>query len=321
MKDNGLLKKFFSGSKVLPQGAIIDIDKREGDSNPIRIKDGSKFGWGRYFFKHCDSKYQMDAEILLSQVYAKAGFDTALYVPATLHAKSGYETFGVISNDISGKRTFSLKPNFCGDNFYERDRMNFHGEKVRQDRKDDIGDNGYFFRDFVLYNKLQSDPDKAPKFFTPKACREMIKMRLFDLATFNGDRHTGNMFCNINIRKHVTGISLYDYGWSGDVYQQYKEDGADIYGWDYKYCNEFPESEEHSSYVFGKTRFSMASEFRSNETLAKYFSNDELVDTLHKIDIKATARDIEDTIGYEVDPGYQDKLCESIEKLAEEIQP
>ena len=321
MIDNGLLKKFFSGSKVLPQGAIIDIDKRKGDSDPIVIKDGSRFGWGRYFFKRCDSKYQMDAEILLSQVYAKAGFDTALYVPATLREKSGHETFGVMSNDISGKRTLRLKPNFCGENLYERDRMNFHNEKVRQDRKDDIGDNGYFFRDFVLYNKLQRGQDKAPKFFTHEACREIIKMRLFDVATFNGDRHTGNMFCDINLRKHVTGISLFDYGWSGDVYQQYKEDGTDIYGWEFKYYNEFPDSDEHIAYIFDKSRFSMARQFRSNETLSKYMSNNELVDTLQKIDIKGTARDIEDTIGYEVDPGYQDKLCESIEKLAMEVTP
>ena len=107
MQDNGLIYKYDKVLKMVD--GIISI--KQG-INCKEVKD--KFGARKllvrkgltnlapYYFKCCD-KLETNSEVLLSQVYAKAGFDTAIYTPAVFN--NIFCIFRICTNSRSNKCT------------------------------------------------------------------------------------------------------------------------------------------------------------------------------------------------------------------------
>ena len=104
MKDNGLLK-YYKLQRII--GGRIDISsiatkfyKAKNEKFGQCIIDGKKFFIkDKYPTKRGDS-----AEILLSQIYANAGFDTALYFPAVLPSNNKN---CLLCQDICDSKTLS----------------------------------------------------------------------------------------------------------------------------------------------------------------------------------------------------------------------
>ena len=322
MIDNGLLKKYFVNRKNKNEEVVLDIFKMGSKSHPILLRDSSSLGVGRYYFKAC-SKPERDAEVLLSQVYAKAGFSTAIYTPVSFCEEVGYPDestyYGVISNDVlnntpvdaselleSGQNTVYEAYMGVNNNEYVGSLLN-------------IRDRYKFFSDFVLCKNLPKDKSDITKHFTKDAARQMIKTRLFDVASFNTDRHTENMFLKLGQNKDVEDILLIDHAFSGTKYEHKVVCQEDINKTSV-FCNEFCDGVcDTPKYIVKKTRDIMIDNFKHNESMQEYITPRELAETLGQVDIKGTAEDIRDTIGYEVDKNYTDFLCESFELLAEEV--
>ena len=108
MYDNGLLKyyKEKSKAKTLVNKKNLLNDNNEnvyiplhGNVRVVTLPEGD------FYIKEV-SKRERDAEVLLSQIYAKAGFTTAIYTP--VGAKGLYSS--VASNNIKqGKNLVSQK--------------------------------------------------------------------------------------------------------------------------------------------------------------------------------------------------------------------
>ena len=194
MIDNGLLSKIVNEKREKDGFKVFDFENVGCDrSMPIAAKDNSKDGISRYFFKHC-SPAQLNAEVLLSQVYARAGFKSAIYLPISFFDGVFYFS-GVISNDITAQKSqrteqdFKAGEDFCYDQKTAIDEWDFPGGKIHKVR-DELG----FYRDFLLYHKKPDEVSQITKHFSKEVARNMIKMRLFDVGAFNTDRHKGNLF-------------------------------------------------------------------------------------------------------------------------------
>jgi len=300
MIDNGLIEKYFLNRKTssshcayIPTNSIVSSSK-------ITLPEMQETN---FYTKPCPPS-QVDAEVLLSQVYAKAGLKSAIYMPAILQSEQGSKC-GVISNDVidtPSQRAFIKE-------FFER-----HGY---------IPSNAYDIRDAVRFDpriilpykkdyKIDTHNDK----FSKNCIRQMIKTRLFDVASFNVDRHFRNFYYEMKDNK-PDDVVLFDYAMSGNVYR-YVNTNHRYYPNDFAMVHELNLIKD---FVTKKTREDMIENFKNNETMHDYIETRELVDALKSVDIKETARDIKDTIGYEVDSFYTKEIAESFENLAEEIQP
>jgi len=340
MIDNGLLKKYFEEKNAEKMFGfnVLDVEKiPQVTQEVLAIKNNSKSGVGRYFFKEypiykltMDGRIhpghiQMDAEILLSQVYAKAGLKSAIYIPVALRdgktkiCDDDYVVPGVISNDILGNapttREGDIRKHYAGtfDSWNDFAKQNMYECGIHR-----IRDNGRFYKNFVLHSKKRCDVEDITKYFSPNAARQLIKARLFDVASFNSDRHTGNMFLQFSGGK-AENVLFFDYGFSGSEYHM---NSTDIYGDAVYYYNEFcyATMQNGDAYIGFKDRHEMVENFKHNETMQEFITTQELAEELEKVDVKETARDIKDTIGYEFNEKYVNKVAESFERLREEIE-
>jgi len=321
MIDNGLLKKYFSNRRNKKEEVVLDIFKMGSKLHPLLVRDKSALGVGRYYFKTC-SKPERDAEVLLSQVYAKAGFSTAIYTPVSFCEEVGYPDesyYGVISNDVLKNTPVDASELLdSGQNAVYEAYMGVNNNKHVGSLLN-IQDRYNFFSDFVLYKNLPKDKSDITRHFTKDAARQMIKTRLFDVASFNTDRHTENMFLKLGQNKDIEDILLIDHGFSGTRYYYYDIHECDIYE-SSVFCNEFCDGVcDTTRYIVKKTRDIMVENFKNNESIREFVTPSELAETLGQVDIKGTAEDIRDTIGYEVDKDYTNLLCESFARLAEEV--
>ena len=85
------------------------------------------------------------------------------------------------------------------------------------------------------------------------------------------------------------------------------------------YYNDFLTLRDFVLHIRAKSRYDMIENFKHNESMQEYITPQELVSELEKVDIRGTAEDIRDTIGYEVDKNYVDTIARSFEALAEEV--
>ena len=236
------------------------------------------------YFKKEAEKDTADAEILLSQIYKKAGFDTALYFPA-LDKRSKRI---VLSNDVRSEHSIAA--------------FELHKKIGKQHP-------GHKFHECVPENGEY--PFILPQYLAPKAITNTFRMNGYDVASFNTDRHFANyMYDYPNIFGKYGDIKLYDFGQSGYIFS-----GANsgfLTQRDVEFPNLFGDGEE-------KNYEQMIWQLRNNQTVSKYVSSRELGEEIGNVDIYGTARDIKEELGYTIHPQYIDFLSRSFEQTATDL--
>ncbi len=295
MYDNGLMYLYRQGlvDRGLVKRGVIDLRKL-----PFR-EMGFSQRWGkgveayleflhtphgRFYVKE-DMKDGMDAEVLLSQIYKQAGFNTAIYTPAI--DRKGHTV--VISNDIQTD---------TGVFAYDFLKM------VRNRHKDIKTADGFPSRlssDYVL-----------GRYQTKAGARAYLKMNLFDVASVNYDRHLSNYIYEVDRLGRAVDVSVYDFGESGHVYTSVKDQDPMYYEQDILYPNLFNNGME-------LTRQEMVDQFRTNETVLSYITPTEMAESVGSIDVTKTARDIKAELGYKVSQSYTDYIAASFDCMAEDL--
>lgn len=280
MKDNGLLKYYRQkhheacGRLSLSNYPFrIQLEYAECYGTVRVMYDGDK----KYYFKLV-SKEETDAEVLLSQIYAKAGFKTAIYTPL--------DATGVICQNIESEKCRSAR------SFLERKFQEDNAPQVPKLETARISGSSVprFYTYFENYSK----------FFTKKGAEEYLKMRLFDVATENTDRHLGNFYIEENASGKAGGIELIDYGASGD-----RNRGPKFY-----------------SLLSGKTREfgeEVIQEFKTNEEVNNFVCPHKVAEEIGNIDPVQIASDIQKTIDYKVDSDFVNRISCKMEQAAEAL--
>lgn len=239
------------------------------------------------FYLKLASKKEMNGEILLSQIYAKAGFISSIYTPIG--------EYGIYTHVLSNNLVHNEK--------IENPRF-FNFKKQDEAIKDVIGENAsHFVKSNILFYLPKSKDDEHidyGKFITKDAMKSLIKMRLFDVSSFNKDRHSDN-FSYIMDGQVVDGILLFDYGMSG---KDYKSKSLEFF-------NEF------TDHKISRDEFLLC--FKENETLQQFVSLQECAEDIGSIDVVETAKDIKAGIGFNLSRNYVDAIARSYDNIAEEL--
>lgn len=294
MEDNGLIKYY----KNFKRGRDL--------TNP-KLHDGFSFGMvrtksdelqaclttpeGSYYVKTADKK-QRDAEVLLSQVYAKAGLKSAIYLPAGHISK--YRC--VVSNDIAKKENIVIAKDYFSD--------------IRSKVLNGVtfDSNTIACNSFYMPQKKENAQVDYQKYITPDAMRNLQKARAFDLASFNIDRHHLNYFLKTQ-GDLVTDVILIDHAMSGEIFKNRN------------LVNDWLElSMYYSEFFYGKHfKDEIISSFKTNEVVQDFITPQELAESLGSVDILDTARDIRGTIGYKINQEYVDCIAKSFDDTADQL--
>ena len=341
MYDNGLLEYY--GSLPSPDG-FLDISSLGiiKSRDKYRGAGVNKVAGKRYYVKNVFSKdinysrkFNLDAEILLSQIYKKAGLSTAIYLPATSQGK----TF-LISNDIASQNVLPavshLYPLFGTE----------------------IGSKSYLRTlPFLIKNRNELEID--PKLIlSSQAMQQQTIMRVLDVASHNDDRHYANFFYDISRQEKVEahqeenrpakelqdvfssideysnpsdavfnlsgqqeimdyyrsfradGVVSIDYGASGDIFLALSRGEVSI-AEQTDYENEFSSS--------NLTPKEFKQEIVENEQFAEIINKKELAETIGSLNPSGIAGDILRLTGYEIDGQVVDILSKSYDDMAETL--
>ena len=290
MRDNGLIKYYRIGNYAkdgcldLQQLSLLDpLSRVKVGARVQKLKIGDKW----FYVKYTGMKEETDSEVLLSQVYYKAGIRNAVYTPSKMFCKWKFKTNDtVISNDVSNPHK-----NFLAENFFM-----FHGERGR-------------CRPVLFPTKKPSGEQLIETFFTKKAQRDMVLMQTLDVASYNVDRKLNNFFFEANDAQ-ITGVITIDNGSNLTYGSKYGVTAQDL---------------QNASFTnfLGRgdtiTRAETIQELKTNETVNDVITPGEIAKTLGDIDIPKVAQDIEQTIGYKIDDKIVEVLDASITSMAEEL--
>ncbi len=306
MYDNGLLKYY--REKAYKDGVLICEDipglKHRGGLGRISIfdVDGHKF-YTKVSSYSCGSPKRMqDAEVLISQIYNKAGIKSAIYLPASMFSSSDM----VISNDIQSSSVI-----------------------LAEDFLDKVNKESFYYLPNFLFPGIE-DVDMS-KHFTTHALQQQTKLRIYDIASYNTDRHQGNFFYELeqetqtldsgnrqtaqsNMSNRADDIVVIDSEQSGLISHSILDsmgDSQDEGSIATFYYNDF--------YNGRLDRDAILKQLRDNEHLADLLNKSELAEEMGAISPKSVAQDIKDTIGYEVEPKYVDFLEKSYDEVAETL--
>ncbi|MBR4002663.1 MAG: hypothetical protein IKI95_01155 [Clostridia bacterium] len=284
MYDNGLVQYFREHKNELGQLKTKELRfpqyYGEDDEECLQfLKTPSQL----YFKKRAD-KDSADAEVLLSQIYKNAGFDTALYVPALDKKRKPI----VLSNDVRSQTSIDA------DLLY------------KQIARDNPGSSHY-----ECVPQKGEFPFVLPEYLTDRAIKTTFEMNAFDLASKNFDRHSFNyLYDNPNPLGQYDDIKLFDYGHSGYAF------GGLSCGFltqsDIVYPNQFLTGHD-------KPYQEMVWQLKNNAVVKQYVSSSTLGEMVGSVDVEATARDIKESIGYTVSPQYVDFLTRSFEQTATDL--
>ncbi|MBR1985130.1 MAG: hypothetical protein IKA31_05245, partial [Clostridia bacterium] len=216
MQDNGLLK--FYRYRAYREGFLDTKQlrlKEESSSmfdSAVRCKSptGSFYKKFRYYFP----KDMADAEILLSQVFSKAGLNSAIYIPA----EDGKNKF-LLCNDLTGENTIRAR--------------DFHEIIAEQTKIETASVTSFMAQPY-------STGADIVKYFSQKALTQKVKTRILDSATFNSDRQDCNYFYTVNAQGVADEVVLFDYERSGIESTNCIARGQEVYV-SYGYPNDFGE--------------------------------------------------------------------------------
>ena len=241
---------------------------------------------GRYYVKETD-KMGVDSEVLLSQIYARAGLKTTIYTPA----KDNFGKTVVLSNDIK------TPSNTYAYDFFRTLRKDFPGQPMVEG--------------FPSY-KSSFPGANLTKFMRASGIRDYLTMTALDVGCYNDDRHLSNFIFETGPLGRVKALSVFDYGQSGENFRDAREAGSTL-------------SEEHLLYpnLFNcghkLSRACMINQFKNNESTLPYMKPTELAETVGSIDPVAISKDIKGEIGYKISQKYVDTIASSLDNLAEDL--
>ncbi len=312
MYDNGLIK--FYNSKNVQNGYLdaTSLDLHQCVSTDTRKIERVRIDGSPYILKAVDrladySKASSDAEILLSQIYCKAGIESALYFPA-------YNSYGnfLITDDVSTDKNM-----LAGSYLYPY-----------------LTEAEIYGLPFLLPPKsLKLNPSRV---LTKNAMEEQTRMRVLDTASYNYDRHYQNFFYNLQHSMYVpsTSNSLEEDKTSAQVMTFFRNllpnKANGVVAIDFESSGEvlakMAEGDEYADYLniyendfdfYAVSRDEMLNQIRTNESLAEMIDKSELAETMGNLNPKGVAEDIKQTIGYQVDPKVVDELSRSYDEMAE----
>lgn len=245
------------------------------------------------------AKAQMDAEVLLCQVYHKLGFKTAVYVPA----QTDFSQF-ILCNDIQTK---NVVPAF-----------EYHFELGYEHR-------GLEGSPDCLFN---GDKRDYVPLFSPNILRKRAEMFLTDATALNYDRVDCNYYYLLNKKTGTPAdIILIDYESSGENFNHAEEfrrkyTPSDNYLDKYNtwLTNNAPSTREHYQSDFNPmylSREELIEKTKDCEELDGVFDANEFASRIGSVDINAVAKDIKREINYKVNQKYVDVLDKRFENTAE----
>lgn len=346
MEDNGLLSFYktlpsikgfldvtqlgkIRGSEI-KRGAVHNVINNQSFylKNPIREQNGVV-------------KYMYDAEILLSQIYAKAGLTSAIYLPISVENKKF-----LASNDISSPNVlpavthlYPLLGSEVGGKTYIR-TLPFLSKTDKYAKRYDSG---------LIYGT--------------ETMKQQTIMRILDVASLNDDRHEMNFFYDIKKSPQGSQVDGSDSHYKStistsptqvhfpnlaycqsaqdaifnlqseqqimDYYRSFKPDGvvsidygasgSSIYyinnqglrGSSFMYSNDFGPQD------LDATQFKQ--KMVESESLDELIDKKQLAETIGSLNPKEVAQDIKDTIDYDVNPTLIDALSQSYNDMAETL--
>ena len=324
MYGNALLQYYKQG---FCKNGFLDADKidamRNMDLSVFSVRPYDIDGKRYYFKMHsrdCSiQKSRADAEILLSQIYNKAGISSAIYLPADNNGKQF-----LLSDDVQ-------KPNVQ----LAMDYINRQYQAT-----------GQYKTPF-----LSNGSNNASLYFTENAMKQQTLLRILDTASFNIDRHTGNIFyvleqddntpaCSQNNTLGSQIVNVYrSFAGRKDNLSQQDEPKSlnkadDVIAIDFESSGTLIEkvtlepsldySETFDNYINdfklgSMKREEMLEEFRINEKLAELIDKPAVAEVIGSLNPSAVAQDIKEVTGYEIDRKMVDVLSYTYDEMAETL--
>lgn len=283
MYDNGLLKYY---PTLSTEDGCLKIEKltrlwnfEDADIKKVNVREG--FFSGLTYYVKFNRERGIDAEVLLSQISTKLGFDSAIYLPCV----DNKNNYGVVSNNVCELGTMTMKQ-------YSK-YMKFLNPSFKSPYR----------------NKgLDIDKIELDKYFSKDAIKDYISMHYFDAFTSNVDRHDENFYIDTkldvpNKLLKVENIKLIDYGIS-KLYLGL----PDRYG----YINGL--GGEESLYAS-----QMLEKLKTDDYVLQYVKPEEIAEKYGSFDVQDVADDIENTTGYQISKNYTIGLQDRFYSLAEEL--
>lgn len=288
MYDNGLIMEHYRTEAA--RRGILDLKKtpysQRWGKGVEQYLEFLSTPQGRYYVKE-DDKPGCDAEVLLSQIYKRAGLNSAIYTPAKDH----YGKNVVLSNDIKTQS-----------NLYAYDFL----RKIRNQNP------GNSMADGLPMDKRAFPGVNLTRFLTREGIRQLLTMNTLDVASYNDDRHLSNFIFNINALGKANGISVFDYGESGHNFRDARDSGSVLSQEHLTYPNLFNCGHELS-------RGGIVNQLKNNESTLPYIKPDELAEIVGGIDPVSVARDVKGDIGYKINQRYVDTIASSFDQMAEDL--
>lgn len=317
MFDNGLLENypFFASSKGFLK--MRNLNYKFLESDRFFVVQKYSLGEGKYYFKK-EKSDEIDSQVLLSQIYKKAGLNSAIYLPSL----SPQNHRGTISNDITSSSNISAKQFFF--NLYKLyPKEVVDGELVRHTKSSGdetqivlncneslrsklmMFDHSVKSPSLEQFEKTSQPPFKFVELFTKEGMRDFIKMHLFDTASSNTDRNSSNFYFEYNNEGKICGITTIDHSMSQEsILYDYPDYAV--------FCNFLGEPCETD-------RRGMITELKENETVQDFLPVSEMAEMVGNIDVVDAAREIKNETGYSVNSEYVEYLAISYDKLANDL--
>ena len=295
MFDNGLLKYF---KTHVDKSGFLKAYMLEKEAErleeykflrKLKIEDNTHSYYLKYFTGTIgvegltqEIQEKIGAEVLLSQIYSKAGLNTAIYYPAIY--KDG--ELGVISNDISNKSTKSME-NYC----FEMQNSGLSFTSPYED--------GYLTPGLIGFRN----------FMTIEAMKDFVKAHVFFCASGNYDGNPTNILVDTQKRDGkldlITDVKLIDFG-------------NNIFRFDPKY-EQF--IEYHTGLGRGglKTKEDFVEDLKVNSFVQSVYSTNEMAEMLGQVDVIETAQNIKEEIDFEVPQNLVDRIAKSFDTTASEL--
>ncbi len=277
MFDNGLLKYY--KQKEYQDGVLDAKDLELVEEQKITPVVTTCVSADGRFYKRINAsrgadKKITDGQVLLSQIYNRVGLQSAVYLPAQMDGRRF-----LLSNDVSNASNIVLAYNYISQvpSFQSKFPLDFLNERHSE--------------------------NLVEKYFTERALLQQSKMRVFDTASFNNDRHYENFFYTLN----------------GD-----RADGVVEIDFELGSCDVNPEGKAGDAFYndfipFQMPRDELIGLFREDESFASLVDKQAIAEEIGSVDPVAVAKDIDETIGYKIDPTLPQFLARSFDAMAETL--
>ncbi len=312
MYDNGLLQYYKTlGSK----DGILDARSLDASENLI-VKKGKvkrcSINGGSYYLKsalraHKPDRHYYDAEILLSQIFNKAGIPSAVYLPATFS-----DGEFLVSNDVE-KDDVVLASRYLGTSL-----------KVEKTKT------------IPFLASSEEIMVKPTKYYTKNAMRQQTRMRILDTASCNYDRHKNNFFYSLRSSLEATPQQEEERSVGSEIVDYFRSlipnKAKDVVAIDFgisgsiiemlKYGSQYVSLFDLYSNDFGRKplqRDEMIEKIEESEALATLIDKNDFAETIGSLDPIGVAQDIKETIGYTVDNNFTSFLAKAYDDMAETL--